>query len=135
MSKKLRYFTNFTEAQAQEWSRLAYRISRPERIAGAETTRYVFAWTKHPEREEYYIGINGDELPVNEFTKSEILAGELVEEFSKVYTNPVELEEKAQLILASDRVKMIDLLPVEIFVYEKTYQELNEEGWFPSAVV
>ncbi len=116
----------------QQASRLTYQISRPTAYPGVEDdqTLYSFGWTKHPEYEEYTADIPEDlEVLVNGYlhTDASSING-LINNLMLFYPDEQERQEKANLILNNEKIKIIELLPS--YWQESTEEELRNEGWF-----
>ena len=137
-----RYFLD-TKEKLNSGRRLAYQLSRPTALPETKNdlTLYTFPVFKHPSQEKFTASIPiGHSVPIHAFIRDSVKNGNGVSSyFDQFYSTPEEAARKKQLVVFGTdenenlltRIKIIDLIPDYWFQNEKTYEELEADGWFP----
>ena len=129
-----RYFELPDLETATLYAGLFHGISRPQELYPDDATQYGFGRYTRDGFTTYCIEINGEDSPVHAQTKLNIESGILDSTFSEVYQNEAEEASMKALILASERVKSIDLLPSRFTAAEVVVgspEEFRALGWKP----
>ena len=124
-------------------SNLAFRLSRPKQVPETkdDITKYAFGWRKHPDTELYVAEIlKTDTVPLHQFIRDSVESGNGVSVFfDQFYSSAEEAQAKKDLIVSGTdeeghlltQIKILDIIPDYWFSNEKTYTELEADGWFP----
>lgn len=126
----MKYYIQSLE-NIQQASHLAYKLSRPTALeeTATDVTQYCFSWIKHPSLDIYAACVPEDlDIPINPWIKNDIVNGNVVIGYLNSTYLPTEVDDIKNMILNSDRVLMLDLIPLSWV--ETSQDQLTLEGWF-----
>ena len=138
---QFRYFLD-SLVKIQNASNLACRLSRPKQVAETkdDLTKYAFGWTKHPDQELYVAQILKTHIiPIHPFIRESVRNNNGVSIFfDQFYDTPQEAQAKKDLIVSGTdnegnlltHITILDIIPDSWLGNEKTYAELEADGWF-----
>ena len=139
---QFRYFLD-SLVKIKTASNLACRLARPEQVPETkdDLTKYAFGWRKHPNQELYLAQISKTHIiPIHSFIRESVRNNNGVSIFfDQFYDTPEEAQSKKDLIVFGTndegglltQIKILDIIPDSWLKNEKTYAELEADGWFP----
>ena len=132
----MRYFlsnrpTKFNDLE--NGAMLTYQISRPTTVNDKDVTKQQYSVHKHPVNDDYMVAIEDGSMPIHIDTSTQASQGS-INGHATFYTGVADANRVRGLVNASTNGKMriFDLIPVRW--QEKTYEQLDADGWFSEIV-
>lgn len=132
------YIPGLSYEIAATFSRMAWRISRPESLAvsARDVTQMAFSLYRHPQREEWALLIDDATLYRNPVVAEQLARDP--QDAVAVYQGVADAEETAvivAMIIAQPRLEPVALIPQVLRDGAMTATEMQDEGWFGAAEI